>query len=108
MKRLCFSFLIILLLAGCASNSTVDISEHVSDIPSVDVNSPSEPPFDMTSYIDMVEELHKHIANNALAIGNMGVWETNFLESLGRTSFILKPAPVKILASAVDNLLFRW
>lgn len=86
MKRLCFSFLIILLLAGCASNSTVDTSKPVSDIPSVDVNSPSEPPFDMTSYIDMVEELHKHIANNALAIGNMGVWETNFLEALGRTS----------------------
>lgn len=85
MKKLLSLLTIILLLAGCAGNPPVQTSEPV-DTPVVETDLHSETPFDMATYMEMVEEFHKHVANNALAIGNMGVWETNFLEALGRTS----------------------
>lgn len=86
MKKLFSLLTIILLLTGCAGNPPVQTSEPVADAPVVETDIQSEPPFDMATYKEMVEEFHKHVANNALAIGNMGVWETNFLETLGRTS----------------------
>lgn len=86
MKKIVPLLIIALLFTGCSSNPSVQTSEPVTDNPAVETDLQSETPFDMITYTEMVEKFHKHVANNALAIGNMGVWETNFLESLGRTS----------------------
>ncbi len=51
-----------------------------------DTESGSQSTFDMNHYIEMVREFHTHVATNTLALGSMGVWETEFLENLGRTS----------------------
>lgn len=86
MKKLFSLLTVVLLLTGCTGNPSVQTSEPVANTPVVETDLHSETPFDMATYMEMVEEFHKHVANNALAIGNMGVWETNFLETLGRTS----------------------
>ena len=86
MKRFCIFLSIVILLSGCSSPGSSESGANQTS-PEVAQNSESvEAEFDLEAYREKVLELCDEIESSSIALGNMGKWESSFMQTLGRPS----------------------